>query len=356
MLDAAEQATESTELTVPPMQDALAVFTTEGAIDPWLQKVRRAIDTFDADVNTTAGRKAIASFARRVSNYKTELEAVGKDLADAQKEIPKKIDACRRYLKDRLDEMRDEVRAPLTEWEEREKARVDGHTAAVGALATMASGASTMLEAAKLHEMLAKIEAVPLTEAACEEFLDEYRMVHKQAIERVTAALTARVKQDADQAELAKLRAEQAEREARQRQEQEAKAAKERDAKIAAEAAEKARLDAEAKAEAARLALEKQAADAKAAAEKAERDRLAAEERARVAEEEAVKRVKREAAEQAEREAAAERARLADIDHRAKINRAALDAFVEAGLPQETARQVVTLIAGGKIPAVTIKY
>ena len=50
------------------------------------------------------------------------------------------------------------------------------------------------------------------------------------------------------------------------------------------------------------------------------------------------------------------KAREADKAHKAKINRAALDAFIDGGMPDECARQAVTLIAQRKIPAIAITY
>ena len=59
------------------------------------------------------------------------------------------------------------------------------------------------------------------------------------------------------------------------------------------------------------------------------------------------------AADEINRQAAA---READKAHKAKINRAALDAFIAGGMPVECAKQAVTLIAQRKIPAIAITY
>jgi hypothetical protein len=109
-------------VALPLPQDALSVFTTEGAIDPYLARIREAIDAFAADPSTEAGRKEIKSFAFRIAKAKTALEAEGKRLADEQKEIPKKIDATRKRIKDTLDAWRDEVRKPVDDFEAAEAA------------------------------------------------------------------------------------------------------------------------------------------------------------------------------------------------------------------------------------------
>ncbi len=116
------------------------------------------------------------------------------------------------------------------------------------------------------------------------------------------------------------------------------------------------------------FAAERQAfADQQAAIAKAEQDRIDAEAKAQAdmaaaelakAEQEAASKAKaeREALEEAERIAAEKAEREASIAHASKINRAALAALVEGGMTEECAKLCVTLIATGKIPAVTINY
>ncbi len=42
--------------------------------------------------------------------------------------------------------------------------------------------------------------------------------------------------------------------------------------------------------------------------------------------------------------------------HKAAINRAALDAFVQGGMPEDCAKQAIKLIAKGQIPNIRITY
>src|SRR3546814_10114176 len=86
--------------------------------------VRAEIDGFSGDVQTKKGRDAIASIAYKVAKSKTYLDGVGKELTDSAKELPKKIDATRKLVRDTLDAWKDEVRTPLTEWEQAEESRV----------------------------------------------------------------------------------------------------------------------------------------------------------------------------------------------------------------------------------------
>jgi colicin import membrane protein len=351
---------------------ALAFFTTEGAVDPVLAAIRQEIEGFSADVSTVKGRKAIAAMARRVASSKTYLEEVGKELAAAAKEVPKKIDASRKKIRDTLDAWRDEVRAPLTKWEEAEQQRVDRHRTEIERL-TLSGTNPQNRSSDDLRDELTYVIAV-LIGPTCEEFAAEYASAKDGAVARLTAAIAAAEKREAEQTEMARLRQVVAEQEAR-----------ERDERIAREAAERARQEAERKAaeeiasrEAAARA-EKEAIEAKARAEredaerrereaalKAEEERAAAERReielrrqAEAADQrakDAEARAKREAEEAKAREAAEAAAREADREHRAKINKAALDAFVEYGLSPEVAKHVVMLIAQRVIPAVSISY
>lgn len=320
------------ELVTIPKETALSVFTTPKAIEPYLARIRQELDAFVPDATTEKGRKAIASIAYRVSQSKSYLEGVGKALADEQKEIPKKIDACRRHIKDTLDKWRDEIRKPLTDWEDAEEARIKKHTDALTVLNELSRNAVGR-DSAGLRESLAYVAAI-VVGPECEEFEAEYARATEAANTSLTEALAAAETREAEQAELARLRQESADR-----------AAKDRDEAIRKEAAEEATRKAAAEAEAA-LAAER--ARTEAERQKAEdAAKAAADTEARLA---------REAKEKAAREAADQAAREADTQHRAAINRAAVAALVTGGLSEETAKLAVTLIAKKSVPAITITY
>lgn len=359
-------------LTVPEDR-ALAFFTTAGAVDPVLAEIRKEIDGFSADVTTAKGRKAIAAMARRVASSKTYLEEVGKELAAAQKEIPKKIDASRKKIRDTLDAWRDEVRAPLTKWEEAEQQRIDYCKSIVQHIIDCGNGFIGG-QAYPYPILFRELEEKVVINAELGEFEAEAHRAKDEALKKLTIGFEAQQKREAEQAELDRLRKEAAERAEHDRLEQ-----------IKREAADKARDEAERKA--------KEEADRKEAAAKAERDAIEA--KARAAQEEAARREReaalkaeeerlaagrleielRRQAEEAEeraraaglrakqefeakraREAAEAAAREADREHRARINNAALEAFVEFGLSPDSAKMAVTLIAQRVIPHVTISY
>lgn len=331
----------TTELAVIPQQDALHVFTAPDAIEPLLIRIRGEIDAFVPDVATVKGRKAIASMAFRVSQTKSYLEGVGKELADEQKSIPKKIDATRKRIRDTLDAWRDEVRAPLTAFEEAEERRVAEHRAIIDALGAAPDPNAT---AAQMREWIADLEAQPVGENA-EEFAAEYATAKDAGLRLRRAALVERERYEAERAELTRLRQEAAEREAREREE-----------RIRREAIEQERARAEAEARAQQARAEEAAKAEREAAERRELQlRLDAEAAQRRAAE-TEQRLRREAEEKEARERAEAARREANKKHRAAINRDAAAAFVAGGLTEDAARIAVTLIAQRAVPAVSISY
>ena len=362
-----------TELAaVPPQETALAVYSAPNGLEPWLQQIRAEIDGFTPDISTRKGREAIASMAYKVARSKTALDEVGKKLVADLKEVPKKIDAERKRVRDTLEAWQEEVRRPLNEWQAAEDARVDRHNDGIESIKALARFEESPA-ASHIARVIADLEVLAIDDS-WEEFLPEAAQAKDQTLIALRGLLVKRQKEEAEQAELIRLRAEA-----------EAREQKEREERIAREAAERARLEAEQKAQAEREAVIRREQEAKAAAEhrelqlklqaeqaeraraQAEADRVAAEQRAEQERKDAARRAEA-AAEQARLEerrradaAAAEivrqqEARERDEAHRRSINRAALDAFIAEGMPEECAKQAITLIAQRKIPNIAISY
>lgn len=353
---------ETTELIVlPPPESVRTVFTTPLGLEPYLQKIRTQLDEFKSDVSTKKGRDAIASMAYKVAKGKTALDNLGKALVDEMKREPAMVDAERKRMRDTMDQWKEEVRAPLTAWEEAEEARQARHKAGIEWFQLRAKEHHD-LDLQELRSSLTEVEG-KVVGAAWEEFEAEAHRAKAKAVEALAAAVAAREKHEAEQAELAKLRAEAAAREQKDREE-----------RIAREAAERAQREAEAKAQAEREAAIKREAEAAAAAERREMELKLAAERAEREKAEAIQREQQAKADAARREAeavAAEQRRVAaiaeaeakeakrreaDKAHKTAINRAALDAFVQGGMTEECAKLAVTLIAKKAVPAVTISY
>jgi colicin import membrane protein len=374
---------ESQELAaVPPAEKALQVFTTEKGLEPWLQQVRVKVDEFKKvlpELTTKQGRDRYASMAHQIAKSKTALEAVGKELSAKQKELPKKIDAERKRVWDILESWQKEVRQPLDDWQKAEEARIDRHREAIERIKALSSDLEGII-ADDLADRISMVEAIALGDQ-WQEFESDAARAKDESLKTLRDTLVVRQRHEAELAEIARFNADKAERERveheaaivreaaeRTQREAEQRAQTERDAATKREqalidAAERERRDAENQ----RLQLQLQAAQAERAAEQAEANRLAAEQRA---EQERIDAEARQAKavekarldELARQKAHADEqyrqtvAREADKAHKAKINRAALEAFIAGGLPESCAKQAVTLIAQRKIPATSIAY
>lgn len=98
--------------------NALAVFTGENdALEQLILQIEAEALALIADVSTAKGRDAIRSNAANVAKAKVRIDDAGKTLVADLKEMPKKVDASRKAVRDRLDNLRDTVRQPLTNWE-----------------------------------------------------------------------------------------------------------------------------------------------------------------------------------------------------------------------------------------------
>lgn len=330
-----------------------AVVFADGGVESIISKLEAEVRSITTDISTDSGRKSIASLAYKVARSKTALDDMGKELVSDLKAKAGKIDAERRVIRERLDALKDEVRKPLTDWENAEKDRVAAHEAALLAIVESPEYGRTET-ASELSARLNYLRNYPSRE--WQEFSERAAATLKGEIARTVDLLATAERLEAERAELERLRAEQAAREKQEREE-----------RIAREAAERARAEAEAKAkreadeaatkaEAERRRVEKEKADAIARAERAEAERKAAAERAEREKVAAVEAERKRAADAAAKEAAQAAAREADTKHRASVNRAAVAALVAGGLSDEAAKLAITLIAKREVPAVSISY
>lgn len=370
--------TVSTEVVTVPKENALQVFSAEQGLDPYLSQIRAEIDCFVPDVSTAKGRKEIASIAYKVAQSKTALDNVGKDLVAELKEVPKKIDAERKRMRDLLDHWKDEVRAPLNEWEAAEAARVARHQANIDYMKLRLECRD--LDAAELKSNIATIEGTIIGEH-WEEFEAEAARVKDKALTALRDALAIREKHEAELAAIAKFNAEQAERdaqaerdriaqeavdratrEAEQRAQAERDAAAKREAELVEKAAqaqrqaEQDKRDATAAAEQARLNAELSEQRRIAAEKQAELDRVAAEQRQAEAVERAAQAERQRQADEQARVEAEAKAREADRAHKGATLKAAKEAILKTGITEEQAVAVIKMIAAGKVPAISIQY
>lgn len=273
-----------TALALPEKTELATLFKADGGIDPIIARIESEVRSHAPDVSTKKGRDAIAALAYRVSRSKSALDAAGKDLVDDVKKQAAKVDAERKKMRDRLDALRDEARAPLDAWETAEAARVAGIRERLARIE--AAPHRPLATAAEAADLIARIEAVAIDDSFAE-FVADAAKAKDAALASLRQTYAGMAQREAEQAELARLRGEAAAREEADRLRREAEQAEA--ARIAAERAEAER--------AARIEREKQEA-AEQAARQAE---------ARAWEEAARAQREAEARAEAERRAAADR-------------------------------------------------
>ena len=109
----------------------IEAFKIEGGAQSLFDRIAEQARSVVPDLSTDKGRKAIASMARKVASSKTAFDAHGKELKEQYTVITSKIDADRKFFRDKCDALRDEIRKPLTDWENAEKDRVESLQARV---------------------------------------------------------------------------------------------------------------------------------------------------------------------------------------------------------------------------------
>ncbi|MFB2863032.1 hypothetical protein [Aeromonas sp. MdU4] len=355
-----EQA--KTQLVVLEPTTEIALFTEGDGINSMLADIRKKASSLVPDVSTAKGRKEIASVAYAVAKTKSYLDGVGKELTAKYKEIPARIDANRKLIRDTLDALKEEVRAPLTKFEEAEATRVADLQNRLARLKTFHAAVSTECAVADLQAMLLEVEQTALDDT-WQELLPQATLAQELAVKRLSETLAARQKYEAEQEELQALRKKQVEQERidrerliaeqaaesariqeeeRQRLEREAAQHREqealRQAQVAIGSAAQARCDAEA----AELARQQAEANSAQQAEEAA-TRAAEQERQRIADEQRLK----------DEEDAR---RLADRDHRGRIHGSIMMDMMGLGIEEEKAISLIVHIAKNQIAHLTINY
>lgn len=320
---------ETTDLVVIEKANAMTVFKSADQIEDILQKVEREVMSFVPDVTTAKGRKEIASLAYKVAQTKTYLDGLGKDLVAELKEIPKLIDANRKTVRDRLDELKEKARQPLTDYEV-EQERIKQEEEAKRAAEELA------MKIESDHEM-----ALLMNDAFDRELAEKKAEQERQRIareEEIKRQAEERAKREAEEKAAAEIAA-------AKKREEEAIAAKAQAELLAKQEKEKA--EREAKDALERAEREKQEAieaERKKAQEEADRIRreTEAKEAARLVEE---KRIKDE-----------EERRAQDKAHRKEVNNKILADLVKAGASEDVAKNIITAIVKGEVFATRITY
>ena len=308
------------------------IFVTGGS-SQIIDSIRAKVEGIVPDLSTNKGRSEIASLANKVARTKTTLDKAGKALADHLNAKLKPINSERKLIRDSLDKIKEEVRKPLTDWENREKERVANHQ---NNLMIFDVSWYDVSENISSDEILAYKNRIEQT--AVNDSWQEFQVIAENqkitAISYFAEAFDKAKEREKKQAEYERLKREEDERKRLEREEQIRKEATEKAEREKQEAIKKAERD---KAEAL-----KRAEQEKLAAIEAEKQRQLAEQ------------MRLEAEQKAKEEQ--ERLRSEDKEYRRKINASILKAFIDHGLYDEHARELIKSILSGKIKNISINY
>lgn len=325
----------------------------------FLAKVREVSKIENPDVSTNKGRDEIRSMAMKVTRVRTMMDAARKGATEDLRRRVKEINDAGNQVIDELLAIGDEVRAPLTAWEEAEKER---ERRAAELLTWLRSAAIVSIEdtSATVRERGKQAYDIEVTKELFASRYNEAVSVKQTTVDTLMSALRRLTQQEAEQAELEALRQEKLAREEEDRKRLEAEEQAEREAAAAREAEqhkkdEAARLEraqaeaAEAAAQAEREAAQREIDAANERAAQAERDAEAARQKLIKEQEE------RNRAEQAERDAAA--AREKNTKHRREVmGQVKVDLIQAAGITEEQTVAAVRALVGGKVRHVQVNF
>lgn len=333
--------------------DPATIFQPDGLSD-LLDRIEAEALSVVPDIASAKGRKAIAGMAAKVARSKVYLDQLGKDLTADLKKRTAVVDAERKAMRDRLDALKVRVRAPLTEWEQAEADRLERHRLAISEIEETAANPEAM-DCAALGAAIETVEAVALGDS-WEEFEAQAARAKDAALTTLRAALVRRSEYEAEQVELARLRAEQVERERLEREERLTREAAERAKREAEERAREEARRIEQEREAERLQAENARLKAEQARAEAEQRAAEAEQRAALAAEQAAAQERARAKAEADCLQAEEARRKADRDHALAVKTDAARDLVALGLDAEQARTVVVAICEGRVRRVSIAF
>ena len=273
------------------------------------------------DITTKAGQETCRKISATVAKAKTAIDNAGKTKKEEYTVFTKRIDSDRNLAKNRLQALQDAIRQPLTDMENAEKQRkemlenrlnnLENYFDVYTVTSAAVGDAITALQNTLIDESWEEYQSIAAAKKAQE--LDRLQTLFAQAQQR-----------EADAAELAALRAAQAEQQ-----------------RIAQEQAmlEQARQAAAAEAEQKILAAQRAAEAAATAAANAERiafERLEAKQAA---------------------DAQAEAQRVADTENRERVILQTVgDICLNCDIDREKALQLALAIADGKITHLAIKF
>jgi hypothetical protein len=309
------------------------LFTKDGS-EKFCEKIKTQFGGMIFDISTKKGQDECRSAASMICSFKTSVDKERTQSTESLRAKVKEINSFGQNIVNVLQELQDSTRKPLTEFEEAEKSRIKTREERIAQI-NLFYGTRAFNNVSDVKKMLADLQTLRVFD--WQEFDLTAQEIAERAERYLQDELAKGIKFEAEQKELAELRAMREEKEKADA----ARLKAEHEEKLKAEAAEKAKKEAE---EAAAKAI----ANAELRAKEAERlGREAAEQAAQ----------KERAKIEAERLAAekAENARKQNDEYKKKIYNEIMTSLVVL-MDEKTAKVLVKAIATGNIPHITIKY
>lgn len=181
----------------------------EGLLAPTVNDLKDEAAAFVADATTEEGRKAIKSFAYRLTRSKNILDEKGKEINDTLRVHINAVDERRRIMRKEIDELIATIEKPLTEWETKEQLRknkLDADLAKVKNAIVFFKEPSL----AEIDERIATLKGFDGHD--WQEYGEAPKGVIEESLQFLNEKRTLREQQIKDQEELSRLRAAEASR------------------------------------------------------------------------------------------------------------------------------------------------
>ena len=346
---------------------AVDIFTSQ-TMEEIISKIEKEARLNVYDPSTAKGRDEIASAAYKIARTKTTLDNAGKELTDEWRTKTSSVNEERKKARERLDLLKEEIRKPLTDYENIEKERIFKIEQRVEQLKAICGD-----EISKSFEDAIKV-LEEIKDFDFQEFSKKAEDIYNTRKNELQNSFEKAKKLEDEKVELEKLRKEKEERE---RAEREKKMIEEAEERVRKEAEEKAELEKK------RVDLEKQKREEEFKKQQEEQKRLEAEKIKKIEEDkvreqkarelaekekleaiETAKREKEEAILQERKRVEEERAKIEreqkareeNQNHKKKINNEAKADLLKLGLSDKDCEKLIVAIAKNEVSNIKINY
>ena len=316
----------------PEQKDLEAIFLDKQNFVPMLQQVKKIARGLVADPTTKEGASQRKALSRKIGSLKTAIEDEGKKVAAALKAKPKIIDATRKEVKDTLEMLQEELLKPLKEIEARQNEIIEISNLPASAVGCDSYG---------IQDVINVLESKAKDEDYWKESFADAMAAVTEARRQLNAMLDSALKQEEQQREYERLKAEEAERNRKLAEEAAKAKAEAEEAKRKAEEAERAKAKAE--------------ADARAAAEAEARAKAEAE-RAKANATINVQGDAQKAIKDAEKTKSEMLFPEDQQTYKRTCNRESLEDIKACGIDEEKAKAIITAIVKGKVRHIVMMY